>query len=408
MLAVGDVTKFLGTYVDFLVLMGLFPLLAHVQFGSLLLKARANLDEAATPANTSSDEASAGQASTQKSGHAAAPANVPKPSSLIPSAVALLLLLLAEVCAHVDFFDPQEPQMRRAAGELVRAQRRSIKGENSMTAVMETIVQLGENNDVMDLLRFVLVFGSLGGLFTHTTILKAKLDEPSGGSSTSIFKLAGAALKSVASIVFCIRFWCFLALSLAFVVGNSALLLKAVRKPGVLGLVRAAAGPLRAAASTIAALTATYDGPMPIWAAANVAAAAARAAKVVVRERLTIGAIFAGGLLAGGDLAVHRASLAMDAWCILVSLPGTLSPRPGVRNVLRLLILLAPAVAVVSDMASMYAIQEQVTTVIEKANLCFGVCGVMMIFLGGYCPMMVMLVLGQALTYIHRLDKAKF
>ncbi|CAE8625081.1 unnamed protein product, partial [Polarella glacialis] len=296
--------------------------------------------------------------------------------------------------------------VKRAVGEIVRAQRSTGPGMESALGALEKLLS---NADVYELARLVASVAGLGSLFIATVLGLQDVETPGFGEGGPMKMLKGT-MVAVLRTVWAPRLWLVLALVASFVVGNWSVLGKLLRKPGVLEILRSVSGLFRALglAGAVCGATALSEGPMPSWAMLSSAAAVARASRLMVYERLSLNSLMAilttskaRGVVAGSTLG----ALGMEVWCVLVLLPFMLRKR---RQPMQLLALAWPCIALLVGGASAAPLEPYLELALQKSGLAVAILSILTIFMGGFPTMISSLALVQALMAIHKLDQAKF
>mmetsp|Transcript_22424 Transcript_22424/g.62728 ORF Transcript_22424/g.62728 Transcript_22424/m.62728 type:complete len:389 (+) Transcript_22424:2-1168(+) len=388
MVVVADHTKFLGCYADLMGLVALLPLLTHMKFAKLLAVQRKGAVE--------KDASNITQ-------HAAETTR-----NSLPPASALLLFVIAELCASIHLFDLTDSSVKRAVGELARVQKRSKS--QGLAGALAAIEKVMDNVDVLEIIRFTAAFAGLIALLVTVFLRLDELDVAERGTHNPFKRFGNSVLHCLRQAA-SPRLLCLQLLLVTFVTGNWSVLRKFVQKSGTLELVRAAAGPLRAFGLSATVLQASYTGPMPLWAAAQGAAAAARAARIFVYERLSL-AELSGGSVAGflhhgsATLFQARCAMTMEALCfVLVFACALNNSRLGK---LALPLLMAPAVIMLMEGPTADFVGPYMQDMTKKCSLSIGAFALMMVFMGGFGTMLACIAVVQAFSYIHRLEKMKF
>jgi hypothetical protein len=387
--AVADATKFLGRWCDVLGLVGLFPVIAHAKLGKLL---------AVRDAAKRSDGAEA-EAKAVTEGE-----SPPR----MPPVYAFVLLAVAEVLEHARLFDPSNPEVKKSVGAMVRAQKKWTKtsgAEESLATLVKTIDQ----DDVFSLLSPVVYLASLVALGAHA----ACADEgPQPGDRTfNLFKVVQHSLAQAVKAVFSPQLLFVLPLLVAFVVGNWSALGTFAARPTVMEVLRSLSLVVRAIGIASAVVDSPKEGPVSTWAALQGGAALARASQFFVYERLSLSELLGKdpgvvGLLEGSARILSaRCTLALDIWCFLISLPCALTKR---RSSSLVLTLVAPAFVLAGQGPTAERFAPYVGPASAHLATTFALCGVLLVFLGGFFNMMAVVGLIQGFTLIHKLDKVKF
>jgi len=391
MSAVANASKLLGRYGDLLGLFSILPLLAHLKFGALM-QAR---ERKKTP-----------EVSLQ---------------ACLPPAASLFLFMLAEVCSASSLLDPADMQVRKAVGEMMRAQR---QGASNVAAAVETYEKLVSNSDVFDLVRFMAHFASLAALFGNVALHLQDVDFRVNGRESFLSGMKRSASHLLRN-VFYNRFWFFAVLTVAFAVGNWSKLQIFFREQRTQEMLPHFAVLLRTLAITSTILWTSPTGPLPFFAAASGAGSIARASRLVVYERLTLQQLIgisaneltwnklsSGSLLRSlrlfeGKTSVLglRCSLALEVWCLLWLVPCALRQR---RFALLLPVLALPCVALAEGGHWAALAEPFVDKAIMHVNNAAAVAAFMLIFMGGFATLMACMGMVKLLSEIHNLDKVKF
>lgn len=375
--------KPLGRYADILNLLSVFPLLSYLKFGYIIRDRRARL-AAASRESEGTEETMV----------------TPDKDDSIPSTLALVLLLFAELCTSFQMFDPRDKLVTRAVGEVGRMKKKTKPG---LSSVHDAILKLIENDDVYELARFLSIFSCLTGV-TITVALRLYEMDPIesgsgiGGPMKQSLKNASRAARRFLSP----RFWSVVLLCSAFIVGNWSLLAKFMRRPIAIELLRALSVLARALSAALVATGSSYDGELPVWCAMQGAAAVARGTYLFGYERVSW-----SSLLTQDSKRSVCGALALEALCFVQLLPGAL--RRG-RMMVTIAILIAPCIAILMDGHAATVLQPILTTpvVVHRMAMVLLAIGTFGLFLGGFSGMMAVVFVLQALAAIHGLEKLKY
>jgi len=199
------------------------------------------------------------------------------------------------------------------------------------------------------------------------------------------------------------RAWFLILLLLSFAVGNWSELVVLAERPGQAKLTRAAAGLFRAiAAGGITLCSPSLEGPVSFMGAAQGISAAARGARVLIRERITLSALIEGS---NESTFAAQGMIAMEAWCVLVLLPCMLRSR---RHLSMLTLLVAPCFLLAQEGRTAAKMEVYLEPAAFRLGNAVCVMAIVLVFLGGVPTMLAVCLLAQVIAWVHKLDKAKF
>ncbi|CAK0871801.1 unnamed protein product [Prorocentrum cordatum] len=429
------VATLLGRYADLCGVLALFPILMHVKFGSLIRaqtarrKAQETQPPPGTPDATPKDEkkgkpsakakaapaaaAGAGEqgrtpADGTAAGAGAAADNVDseEAADCVPPAWVFVMLMLAEVLASIQLLDPKDKQARRATGDMLRANQ---KADGTVTSLVKVAEKLSGNSDVYEMICFIVTCGALLGLGATVQLgLHVDTDWRSGdpgiGSvKSSVIRAIGRSFRAVSSP----RPIAIVLLLVLFAnwgaVADSPLA-RFLQRSGMVDLVRSAAGIVRAWACCLAVLAAPWRGPVPAWAAMEALAAAARGARVYVRERVHWQVLLQLSAASRAKHDVIRGALSLELLAFLALLPCAASQG---RWRLLLPVLLAPVLVALREDEMVDAVEGYLEQAASKMVMSFCLVALGLVFMGGLPTMASSLLVTHGLITIHKLDKVK-
>lgn len=406
-----EAAQLLSRYGDLLMLLSLLPVLSDLKFGSMLRAQDISTlarkkEEAASVAASKDKKEKSGKDAKPAKGEAAAKVEkavkdtpTEETCRARPPAWALALLLLAECCMSMQLLDPADKQVARAAGALARGQKAAKPG---FEQALRTFERLLGDPDVYQLVRFASLAAGLGGLLANS-VLCISDQEPKalGAPMATLRKAALGLLKLLASA----RGGLLALLGASFVFGHWSMLGRLIRKPAVAEAVRSSATLWRVLAAAGTAITVPPEGPMPMWALLQGAAGVARAAHVLVFERVSMAAVLDKGAQGGAAVATARCVLALEGFCLLSWFPLVVRRK---RLALLLPILCLPCLAFAAGGPFSAPLEPFVEMAVQKLNVAMAVVALMLTFMGGFPTMAACLGLFQLLFRIHRLDTLKF
>mmetsp|Transcript_3701 Transcript_3701/g.11652 ORF Transcript_3701/g.11652 Transcript_3701/m.11652 type:complete len:399 (-) Transcript_3701:94-1290(-) len=395
---VADVARALGHYGEFVGVVSVLPVMSHVKFGSII-----RMQEEASKAREEEARKARGEAPQAEASPAVA-AGAAEQERHMPPAWSLLLLLLAELSTFSQLFDPSDLQVRRAVGEVVRAQRKTSSG---VVSTLKAAEKLLANADVFELVRFAAAVAGLGGLLLTSTLELDRLDLAESRSSNPLRHMAHG-LKHVLRATHRPRLFFLLLVAFAFLAGHWSALVKVARKPAVAEVLRALPELLRALACTGVMLSTSKSGPMAPFCAMQGIKAATRAARYVIYERVSLGAFLAGGLLdarVSPTVARARVTVGMEAWCLLMLLPCAFKRK---RFAALVPLLVAPCIALAMGGPTAAVLEPYLSVITQRLSFCLALMCLFMVFMGGFPTMLLCLMMTQMLIRIHKLDEAKF
>eukprot|EP00927_Polykrikos_kofoidii_P060660 TRINITY_DN55598_c0_g1_i1.p1 TRINITY_DN55598_c0_g1~~TRINITY_DN55598_c0_g1_i1.p1 ORF type:complete len:413 (+),score=52.54 TRINITY_DN55598_c0_g1_i1:65-1240(+) len=391
MVAVAVTVRLLNRYADLLAVTTLLPLLSHSKF--------ARLTRSREPSRAAGSPATGATETTV--------------STCIPPTAALFLFLAAEMCTFVNLFDPNEMHLRKAVSALMRVTK--LSDDAGFAKVLEATEKALENDDFFLVFRFMVVFAAIASLTVNKVLRLDKLDEEQtarGHSGDSLLMLATGSIRHVVSAFFDPKLWFTVVLLIAGIMGNWSALGRLLRRPGMLELVRSFAPAFRTAGVTLTVMQLSCSGPLPLWASAHGAGAAARAGAFFLFERLSVQSLLdftsASDIFFSGTVATRaaRGTLLMEAFCFLAVLPWALSRR-GVRR-LTMPILLMPVALLLSDRVDSKRMQPLIEQGASRLTIACAGCGAVVTFLGGVFTLVVYFILISAFNKIHKLDRLRF
>jgi len=389
-----DTARLLEYYGDLLRIVALLPMVTHVRFRGLL-QAGGRQQEL----NNSSDESTVTEADDKKDAPSK-PAVADEPGQLPPS-WALLLLVLAEVCASTQLFDPSDSQVRRAVGEMVRTQGRASGGFMQGFALAEKMLT---NQDVYELIRFVAAYAGYASLFVIAVLRLDYLDQTEMNPFTSARKT----VVHIVRILIAPRFWLLVLLAIAFVLGRWSILAAVIQKPIVLELIRTSTELFRALALTGVVFGSHAKGPVTPFATLQCVGAFARIAHVLIQGRIPFASLVDHGPFDVGVSATFigaRGTVGIEAWCILILLPTVFRK---IKFTILLLLLAAPCIALLAGDPYASFVEPYSEAIMHKLPNMVAIFSLLTIFLGGFPTMILCLTMCQLLIRIHKLDKVRF
>mmetsp|Transcript_93826 Transcript_93826/g.186107 ORF Transcript_93826/g.186107 Transcript_93826/m.186107 type:complete len:391 (+) Transcript_93826:74-1246(+) len=387
---VAETARLLEYYGDLVRTLALLPMITHIRFQGLLQTKEINKLSTESDSTEADDKKDVSKSATSD-----------KPRQL-PSAWALLFLVLAEVCASTQFFDPSDRQVRRAVGEMVRTQGRASGGFAQGLALAEKLMT---HEDVYELVRFVATYAGYTSLFVLAFF---GLDKLYSEVEVNPFTSARKTIVHIARALIVPRFWLPLLLAIGFVLGRWSPLAAAIRNSRVLELIRTSTELFRALA-----LTGIVIGPharelVAPFATLQCVGAFARIAHVLVQGRVPFASLLDHGPFDTGVSATFigaRGTVGIEVWCILILLPFVFRQR---KFAMLLPVLAVPCIAVLAGEPYASFVDPYSELLMKQLPNLVAIVSLLTIFLGGFPTMILCLTMCQLLIRIHKLDKVRF
>mmetsp|Transcript_40266 Transcript_40266/g.93678 ORF Transcript_40266/g.93678 Transcript_40266/m.93678 type:complete len:389 (+) Transcript_40266:68-1234(+) len=385
---VGQASRILSRYNDILGIVAVLPLVSHVKFGGLIEAQEASKKH-------KKEETAEGSTSSKLTGNR----SPGKESGYLPPAWALFLILIAELCSAIQLFDSSDRQVRRGIGELLRAQRQSRGSTSNLLGQFERLLA---NDDVYELVRFFGAFCSCCSLFVSALL---GLDRTLTLGGQGAYGMLREGLRRFLRTFWRPRLLCLVVLLASLAVGHASALMRFARKPAVKELATFLPVLLRAMGLSGVATSTQTSEHLLSYVGLQCCAALAREAHVLVYNRVTVPELIeGGGSRDEADLVRLRTLAAAELWAVLVLLSRMLSKR----RLMTLWALAMPSVALAFDSPRLAYFEPYLDLIIKRMGLCTAVLSLIVLFLGGFQSMFGVVVMGQVLTRIHKLDTLKF
>lgn len=395
-------------YADLLTIVGFLPVLGYVKFGHILQqkklyqehqrKKRKEEKETKAKAKSKSEGTVRSTEDEKEASSDWTPTADPGLAEGVPPLLALVLLLLAEVFASAQIFDPSNLQVRRAVGVVGRS-RKNINSDAGFMKIVEAIVKLLEDNDVYEVTRFFSLTCILSSL-----VVVLIMNMPRDLENRNPFWSSFLTIKRFIAIVFRPVPWLLAIISICFIAGNPAGLGKALKRPATMELLNSLAYLFRAIAAAVMATGVSYDGELPFWCMTQAVATIARASYIFGYERVEWSSLWKASISASA--ASVRVAFVLQAFTALAFIPCIMRKQ---RLMLLLLLLCVPCMAVFDDGHLRKALEPFLSAPIlmQNSSMVLGVMSLMALFMSGIPGVFSLLTLIQAMFIIHKLETVK-